>query len=79
MGRWSRALEAHHLVARRDEPAPAPRRTLRPARLTLVLAGLVALSAWLAHAALETAPGAWPARVLQAVGGWLRAAWSAGG
>jgi hypothetical protein len=76
MDRTPRALHAGELLL--GARAPRLRRALRPALLVLTLVGAVVLSGWLAHAALAPALGGWPARALQTVGSWLRAAWSAG-
>ena len=78
MGRRTRALQAHGLLARAGAPVHGLGWALRRAGLTLVLLGAVALAAWSAHDAVAARDG-WLVTLVHTVQSWLRAAWSAGG
>ena len=76
MGRGSRALPAHELLAPPGE-AGLRRPLRRSLRALLVLLALAA-AAWLAHAAVQPAPG-WLGRLLDTLLAALRAAWLVSG
>jgi hypothetical protein len=78
MGRWTRALPAHDLLAPNGATGPGLRRPFRLLGAALVLLSVAALAAWLAHAVLDPVDAGWPARLIETVAGWLRAAWTAG-